>query len=143
MTAAGPCPEYAGSGFHLGTGRMSVQLLKLRGVPDEEADEVRALLDRHGIDYYETPAGRWGISMPALWLREDDQLSCARALIGQYHTDRFKRAREDYARRSSEGQIPTLGEAIRHDPVRCVLYVAIIALVLYLSIMPFLNLGSW
>ena len=131
-----------GGVFHLGAGRMSVHLFKLRGVSDEEAGEVRALLDRHGIDYYETPAGRWGISMPALWLREDDQLSCARALIEQYHINRFNRAREDYARRSSEGKIPTLGEAIRHDPVRFVLYVAIIALVLYLSITPFLYLGS-
>lgn len=40
-------------------------------------------------------------------------------------------------RRSSEGKIPTVGEAIRHEPVRFVLYAAIIALVLYLSITPF------
>lgn len=68
--------------------------------------------------------------------------SCARALIEQYHINRFNLAREDYVRRSSEGKIPTVGEAIRHEPVRFVLYVAIIALVLYLSITPFLNLGS-
>lgn len=80
--------------------------------------------------------------MPALWLRGDDQLSCARALIEQYHINRFNLAHEDYVRRSSEGKIPTVGEAIRHESVRFVLHVSIVALVLYLSITPFLNLGS-
>ncbi|MCX7041690.1 MAG: DUF6164 family protein, partial [Gammaproteobacteria bacterium] len=32
---------------------MSKLLLNLRNVPDDEADDVRALLDAHGIAYYE------------------------------------------------------------------------------------------
>ena len=33
---------------------MRVLLFKLNGVPEDEADEVRALLADHGIDFYET-----------------------------------------------------------------------------------------
>ena len=128
--------------FRQRAGVMSVRLFKLKGVPEDEAREVRARLDRHGIDYYETPAGIWGSSMPALWLRREEQLSHAQELLEQFHTERFNWAREDYARRKSGGEIPTLLEVILRDPVRFTLYVIIIALVLYLSISPFLSLGT-
>ena len=43
---------------------MSKLLFRLRNVPDDEADEVRELLTQHSIEFYETGAGNWGISMP-------------------------------------------------------------------------------
>lgn len=52
---------------------MSKLLFKLRGVPDDEADEIRALLAEKQIEYYETSAGNWGISLPALWLQDDSR----------------------------------------------------------------------
>jgi hypothetical protein len=36
---------------------MAKLLLNLRNVPDDEADDVRALLDEHDIAYYETSRG--------------------------------------------------------------------------------------
>ncbi|MFO7288296.1 MAG: DUF6164 family protein, partial [Gammaproteobacteria bacterium] len=48
---------------------MAKLLLNLRGVPDDEADEIRALLEEHGIAFYETPPSRWGVSAGGIWLR--------------------------------------------------------------------------
>ena len=48
-------------------------LFKLRNVPDDEAEEVRQLLNDHEINFYETRAGGWGISMPGIWLPDDRQ----------------------------------------------------------------------
>ena len=42
---------------------MSKLLFRLRNVPDDEAEEVRQLLEEHGIETYETDAGNWGISL--------------------------------------------------------------------------------
>ena len=37
-------------------------LLSPRGVPEDEAEEIDALLSEHGIDHYLVPPGNWGIS---------------------------------------------------------------------------------
>ena len=50
---------------------MAKLLLNLRNVPDDEADDVRALLDEHDIAYYETSPGFWNISLGGIWVRED------------------------------------------------------------------------
>src|SRR5690606_18742767 len=42
--------------------RMPNLLLNLRQVPADEASEVRELLSRHAIDFYETTPSQWGIS---------------------------------------------------------------------------------
>ena len=39
---------------------MATLLFRLRHVPDDEADDVRALLEENGIDFYETTPGNWG-----------------------------------------------------------------------------------
>ena len=50
-------------------------LFHLRGVTDDEADDVRELLREAGIEFYETQAGRWNLSVPALWLSDGGQLT--------------------------------------------------------------------
>ena len=45
---------------------MSKLLFRLRHVPEDEAEEVRALLEQNSIEFFETFAGNWGISLPAL-----------------------------------------------------------------------------
>jgi len=47
---------------------MTTLLLNLRRVPDDEADEVRALLERHDIPFYETTPSLWGVSAGGIWL---------------------------------------------------------------------------
>ena len=60
---------------------MAKLLFRLNGVSDDEANEVRQLLDEAGFDTYETDAGRWRISLAAIWLRNDVEFERARALI--------------------------------------------------------------
>ncbi len=114
---------------------MPVQLFKLRGVPDDEADEIRTILGDHAIDYYETPAGNWGISMPSIWLNDEMQLEQARALIEAYQLERQRIIREECVPR-------TLFEMVSEQPFRYLIYVALILLVLYISVTPFLKLGG-
>ena len=72
---------------------MSKLLFKLRNVPDDEALEVRELLELNDIDYFETTPGNWGISMPGLWLHDADDFPRARALLDDYQADRAQRER--------------------------------------------------
>lgn len=107
---------------------------------DDEAAELRELLDTNGIDYYETPAGNWGISMPAIWLRDESQLQAARTLLDAYQGERAARAREEYERLRRSGRHRTLADTVRENPIRVLVYLAVAALVIYVSTVPFVAL---
>lgn len=111
-------------------------------MPDDEADDVRALLQAGGIDFYETAAGNWGISAPAIWLNDESQFAQARALIDAYQRERMLRARAEYAQQRREGRNRTLIGLIRENPLRFFAYVAVIVAILYFSIKPFLDIGK-
>lgn len=117
-------------------------LMNLRGVPPDEADEVRALLDRHAVDYYETPPNRWGISGGAIWLREDDDYERARGLLDDYQARRQAAAREAEAERRHAGTHDTFARVVARHPLRVVIYILIVTGLLYLSILPFFGLGG-
>ena len=121
---------------------MPVKIFMLRGVPDDEAQDVRELLKSHQIDYYETSAGSWGISAPAIWLNDENQLQQAKLLIEQYQNDRLVRVRAEYEQLKREGKNRTIIDQIKEDPVRFIGYLAAILTVLYLSTKPFLDLGK-
>lgn len=121
---------------------MSTLLFRLRGVPDNEARDVRALLTNNEIDYFETPAGIFGISMPAIWLKDDRQLEKAKLLIEEYQEERLVSARNEYAKLKEEGKNKTFIDAIMEDPIRFILYVAVVLIVLYLSTKLFLDIGK-
>ena len=113
---------------------MAIQIMRLRGVPEDEADEVRGLLDDHGIQFYETPAGVFGMSMPAIWLPDDSQLLQARELLDSYQSDRVRLARSERPR--------TLIDEVREHPLRMLAVLAGAGVVLYLSLMPFFTFGQ-
>ena len=121
---------------------MAIMLFKLRGVPDDEAEDIRDILEASGIDYYETPPSRWGVSMEAIWLQDEDQLERARALIDEYQQERERRVKEEYSRLKQEGKVVTLMGRIRERPLLFLLSVAMIAFIVYVSIMPFLEMGN-
>ena len=121
---------------------MSVRIFNLRGVPDDEAEDIRDLLTGNSIDYYETPAGNWGISMPALWLKDEDQLSAAKALIDAYQEERTVRVRAEHAQLRREGKYRTFLDEIREHPLRVAAYVLVAVVVLYFSTKPFVGLGQ-
>ncbi|HIG64253.1 MAG: hypothetical protein HOE45_12065 [Gammaproteobacteria bacterium] len=113
---------------------MALLLFSLRQVPDDEAADIRELLEENYIDFYETNAGNWGISMPAIWLRNEQQHDEARHLIDEYQKERQIVIREEYARMQESGEAPTFLKNIWHYPAQTILFIAAIILVLYLSI---------
>lgn len=121
---------------------MSTQLFSLSGVPDDEADEIRELLSENEIDYYETPANRWGISAAMIYLKDKKQLEKARSLIAKYQAERAYAAREEYERLKREGKSETIIDKIKQAPIKVIFYLALIALILYLSIKPFIDFGK-
>jgi hypothetical protein len=120
---------------------MTLLLFNLRGVPEDEADEVRDLLTEQNIDFYETSAGNWGMSMPALWLRNDADLEKARYLLNQYQQQRFLTSRENYLQRKKAGQQNTLLKAFIEKPVLYCAYLFAMLLVVYVSIKLLFELG--
>lgn len=112
-------------------------LLNLRDVPDDEADEVRDLLHKHEIDFYETPPHHWGVSAGGIWVRHDADAHHARALFDNYQRKRAMTAREDYLAAEREGRADTFFSMLRRHPGR-VLFVTGLALGLLLLItLPF------
>jgi len=120
---------------------MARLLFRLNGVPEDEAQDVRQLLDENGVDYYETSAGRWGISLAAIWLKENDEFERASSLIDHYQQERFRRAREEYERLRREGRLEGLFTRLRREPLRILLYLLAIVAVLYLSMLPIIHLS--
>jgi hypothetical protein len=118
---------------------MPVRLFALKGVPDDEAEEIRALLAENNIDFYETPPGKWGLSGAMLWLKDETQLEESKRLIIEYQIKRAYQAREEYAQLKREGKNKTLVDKIKQEPFKMIFYVVLIALVLYLSIIPFIG----
>jgi len=116
---------------------MATQLVKLRQVPADELEEIYALMEAHEIEVYETGAGSWGISMPALWLSNDDQLEQAKDLLKQHEEERFQRMRSEYEALKEEGKARTFLDIARENPVRYVAYIVMIAGLVYISIVPF------
>ena len=121
---------------------MSVRIFNLRGVPDDEAEDIRELLTDHAIDYYETPAGNWGISMPSLWLKQEHQLATAKELIETYQEERTARAKAEHAELRREGKHRTLFDEIKEHPLRFGAYLLAALVVLYFSTKPFMGLGQ-
>ena len=109
-------------------------MFNLRGVPGDEADEVRALLSENDIHYYETPPGNWGLSLPALWLQDESQVAEANGLLDQYQHERMLSARSEYARLRAEGKTPGLLDNIRNNFLRVVLTLAGAGALIYLPI---------
>lgn len=118
---------------------MAILLFRLRNVPEDEADEVRALLREHHIDFYETSAGNWQLSLPALWLPDDSRKAEAEALLAAYQQQRADRARAEFAQRHAESGPVTWLSMLRGDPVRFLGSWALILVVLYLSLRWFVS----
>lgn len=119
---------------------MSKLLMNLRNVPDDEADEVRALLDQHRIEYYETKPSRWGISFGGIWLRDAAGYADAKQLLADYQQARQLRARAEREAAERDGTAETFWSVLRAEPGRVALVVAGILLTLALFALPMLLL---
>lgn len=114
---------------------MAVLIFKLRFVPDDEAQDIRDLLNEHDIDFYETSAGILGFSMPGIWLENDEQQAEASRLIDEYQALRQARVQKEY-RLSNR----TVLQMFKEDPLRYLGIVLVIALICYFMIFLFIRL---
>lgn len=115
--------------------------MNLRNVPQDESDEVRALLDEQHIDYYETRANKWGLSSACIWLRDEDQYPRARSLLDTYQEERAQRMRAEHEERRRRGETDTWLTKLMENPVRFAIYVVAIVGMIYVALLPVILLN--
>lgn len=113
---------------------MALLLFSLRNVSDDEAEDIRDVLSENSIEFYETTAGNWGISMPAIWLSDESQLEQARSVIDDYEGERRLYLQEEYAKLKQSGQADTFLKNLWYRPIPTLLIIAAITGILYVSI---------
>lgn len=116
-------------------------LLNLRDVPEDEAEEVRALLHEHRIAFYETPPGPWGLSAGGIWVERDGQIEKAQRLLEGYSGDRQQRMRAEWEAARRAGTADTVRSRLRRHPFVVVLILALAGFFLYVSVVPFMRFG--
>lgn len=116
---------------------MAKLLLNLRHVPDDEAAEVRALLDEHRIEYYETRPSPWGISAGGIWLPDAQAHPRAKALLDGYQQLRGAQARAQRQAELAAGTAETFGSLLRRRPVFVVATLLGMLAVAALVLLPF------
>jgi hypothetical protein len=121
---------------------MSVLIFRLNGVCEDEAADVRRLLDEHGFEYHETSGGFLGLGVAGLWLIDRDQKPAARAVIDRYQQERSARLSAEYQALCRAGKAETTWQRALRHPFQTLFYLAGAAAVLYLMLMPFLTLGQ-
>lgn len=111
--------------------------MNLRNVPEDEADDVRAMLDAHQIAFYETKPSIWGVSAGGIWVTEDAAFVEARRAMDDYQQQRAIRARAEYAAAKRDGTAETFITVLRAEPMRVVLSLLGILFALALVTLPF------
>lgn len=119
---------------------MAKLIFKLRDVPVDEAQDIRELLESNEIAFYETNAGNWGIGMAGIWINDDSQYENASTVIDIYQQQRTQRFHDEYAELEHTGHAPSFLSNMRDSPLRFIVYIFSIAVILYISVMPFINI---
>lgn len=120
---------------------MSRLLMSLRGVPDDEVAEVRALLNSYNLEFYEIPPNRWGISGGGIWLKDAESYPYARQLLDEYQRKRSERVRAEYEQMRQSGEVDSFFQRVAREPVQAVVYALLIAALLAFMIVPFIYLA--
>ena len=107
---------------------MSKLLLNLRHVPDDEADDVRAMLADNRIEFYVTKPSIWGISGGGIFVTDD--------LVFVVERDNHRRVRAEYEAARQAGTAETFWTVLRDDPARVALVLVGIAFLLALVALP-------
>lgn len=119
---------------------MAKLFFHLRNVPEDEAYDVRAILEQHEIAFYETSAGNWGISTPAIWLYDEEDEYQARELIDAYQRQRAIHQRALYEEARNSGHHNGFWQHNLRHPVRFIAYITSLVLIVYVSVEWVLNL---
>ena len=121
---------------------MSRLIFDLRGVPDDEADEVRALLDAERVDYYETRPAPLGLFAGGLWLRENTEYDRAKALLAGYQLQRRAAALARQAEAERDGTRETFWASLARHPVRVIAVLLGIVFIVGFTLLPYLLFGG-
>ena len=113
---------------------MAKIIFSLKHVEEDEANDIRSLLLENEIEFYETTAGRWQISLAAIWVRHNEDYDKARALIEE---DQKVRREAYQSNIPAMGVLPSLWRQCRHNPVEFAFTLVALILVLGLSLVPF------
>ena len=119
---------------------MAKLLLNLRNVPDDEADDMRAMLDAHRIGFYETPPSGWGLFAGGIFVERNADIAEAKRLMADYQAQRSARVRAEHAAAKRDGTAETFRTVLREQPLRVVLTILAIACLLGLVALPVLLL---
>ncbi|MGM0450875.1 MAG: DUF6164 family protein [Pseudomonadota bacterium] len=114
-------------------------LLNLRNVPEDEYEEVKALLEEHDLPYYETEPSRWMVSFGGIWLEDAARLEEAEQLLADYQAERAEKARAVHEEALARGEAETPGQRYRHNPLAFIGALIGIGVILYLALVPFLT----
>lgn len=121
---------------------MAKLLLNLRHVPEDEADDVRAMLTDSRIAFYETKPSAWGISAGGIFVTEDSDVAEAKRLMADYQGRRSTRARAEYEAAQRDGTAETFWSVLRAEPGRVALVGLAIVFLLALVALPVLLLRA-
>jgi len=114
---------------------MAVLIFKLKYVPDDEAQDIREILSDNNIEYHETSAGLLGISVPGLWVLNEEHVDKSRALIDEYQQLRQKRVQEAYRLNKR-----TSADMLKENPVRYLGSILAIILICYFTVYLFVKM---
>lgn len=114
---------------------MAVLIFKLRYVPDDEAQDIRELLLNNNIEYHESSAGLLSISVPGLWVANEEQADQARELIDDYQQLRQERVQEEYRLNKR-----TFTDMFKENPVRYLGSILAIILICFFMVYLFVKL---
>lgn len=120
---------------------MSTLVFKLRNVPEDEARDVQELLNANNIEFFETTAGNWGISMPGLWV-EDQDVQRSRELINHYQTERAAAHRERHQEAVARGEQAHWYDSFFSRPWATLGTVLFCLFIIYALLAPFVRLAT-
>lgn len=120
---------------------MAKLIFNLKDVPEQEADAVRQLLEQNQIEFYETHAGRWKISVAALWIPNDQDFEPARNLINQFQYDLGLSRQQEREQDIASGNVPGWWQYFVLHPLQVIVFIIAIFIVLAVSTIPFIRLG--
>lgn len=118
---------------------MASLVFSLKDVPEQEANDIRQLLESNKIGFYETDEGRWRISVAAIWINNDNQYEQARGLINEYQNElNTQRQQEKMALQGSE---INWWRFFMSHPAQVLIFFTAIIIVLAISTVPFFRFG--
>jgi hypothetical protein len=121
---------------------MAKLLLNLRSVPDDEAEEVRDLLGREKIAFYETQPSFWGVSGGGIWIRRREDFAKAERLMAEYQRQREIKAHAEFEAAKKEGRVKSVWASAAEKPLLAVGVLIGIAFLIFVLVLPFLILSQ-